>query len=72
MFGALMPTGAYADYWVYCINNRIKVESRPPADVGRSHISTGICTLGSFKHSSDAQSFAKKNWGGENNSCACR
>lgn len=66
------PTAALADYWVYCIHGKIKIESRPPADVGRSYISTSLCTLGSFKHVSDARSFATKNWKGEGQSCACR
>lgn len=68
----LTPATAFADYWVYCIHNKIKVESRPPADVGRSYIASSICTFGSFRHSSDAQSFAQKNWGGEGKNCACR
>jgi len=63
---------AAADYWVYCIHNRIRIESRPPADVGRSYIATSLCTLGSFRHVSDARSFATKNWRGEGQSCACR
>ncbi len=63
---------AAADYWVYCIHSRIRIESRPPADVGRSYIATSLCTLGSFRHVSDARSFATKNWRGEGQSCACR
>lgn len=66
------PGAALADYWVYCIHGKVKIESRPPADVGRSYISTSLCTLGSFKHVSDARSFATKNWKGEGQSCACR
>ncbi len=49
------------DYWVYCIHGKIRIESRPPADVGRSYIASSLCTLGSFRHVSDARSFAQKN-----------
>lgn len=63
---------AAADYWVYCVHSRIRIESRPPTDVGRSFIATSLCTLGSFRHVSDARSFATKNWRGEGQSCACR
>lgn len=59
-------------YWVYCIHGRIRIESRPPADVGRSYISSSLCTLQGFRHNSDARSFAQRNWGGEGGSCACR
>ncbi len=63
---------AWADYWVYCIHGKIRIESRPPADVGRSYIASSLCTLGSFRHVSDARSFAQKNWKGEGQNCACR
>lgn len=68
----LLPGPALADYWVYCIHSKIRIESRPPADVGRSHISSSMCTLGSFRHVGDARSFAQRNWRGEGQSCACR
>jgi hypothetical protein len=67
----IMPP-AWADYWVYCFHSKIRIESRPPADVGRSYVASSLCTLGSFMHVSDARSFAMKNWKGEGQSCACR
>lgn len=68
----LIMVPAWADYWAYCIHSKIRIESRPPADVGRAYIASSLCTLGSFKHVSDARSFAMKNWKGEGQSCACR
>lgn len=66
------PTAALADDRVYCIHSKIKIESRPPADVGRSYSSSSLCTLGAFKNVSDARRFATENWKGEGQSCACR
>lgn len=55
----IAPAGA--DNRVSCIHSKIWIESRLPADIGRSDIATSLCTLGSFKHVSDARSFALKN-----------
>lgn len=68
----LTVSPAAADYWVDCIHSRIRIESRPAADVGRSYIASSLCTLGSFSHVSDARSFATKSWRGEGQTCACR
>jgi hypothetical protein len=69
----LAPTAALADYWVYCIHNKIKIESRAPKDVERQYTTGSICTFGQFNHAGDAQRFSTKNFGGaEGHKCACR
>ena len=68
----MLPGAALADYWVYCIHGRVRIESRPPADVGRSYIASSICAFQSFVHISDARSFAQRNWRGEGQACSCR
>jgi hypothetical protein len=69
---ALAPGVARADYWVYCVHGTLRVESRPPADVTRSHIAGAVCSFGQFRHVSDARGFAQRNFGGEGRSCSCR
>ena len=66
----IAPTGAANR--VSCIYGKIRIESRPPDDVGRSYVASSLCALGSFKHITDARSFALKNGKGQGQSCACR
>jgi hypothetical protein len=60
-----------AGYYVYCANNKIEVDSR---DFSQMKIArgSGICQMGSFGFRMDAESFAKKNFGGVGGKCACR
>ena len=69
---ALTPFAAHAEsYYVYCANNKIEVDSRDPAQM-KSARGSGICQLSSFNYRSDAESFAKKNFGGVGGKCACK
>ena len=68
----LAPVAAVADYYVYCNNNRIEVDSRGPEQmsVGRG---TRLCQMGpSFVFLSDAQAYAERRFGGPGRACRCR
>lgn len=68
----LAPAAALADYYVYCANNRIEVESRDPEQM-RIARGSGVCQMGpKFGFLSDAQNFAQRNFGGAGRSCSCR
>lgn len=68
----LTPMSAFADYYVYCANNRIEVDSRNP-DQMRSARGSGTCQMGpKFGFLSDARSFAQRNFGGAGRFCSCR
>ncbi len=61
---ALSPLSAQAaGYFVYCANNKIEVDSRDPAQMKTAR-GSGVCQMGSFGFRMDAESFAKKNFGG--------
>jgi hypothetical protein len=66
------PVAAWADYYVYCANSRIEVDSRNPQQM-RSARGSGTCQMGpNFRYLSDAQSFAQRNFGGAGRACSCR
>lgn len=66
------PAAALADYWVYCANNRIEVDSRNPEQMASAR-GSGTCQMGpKFSYLSDAQNFAQRNFGGAGRSCSCR
>lgn len=68
----LAPTAALANYYVYCANSRIEVDSRDP-DQMRIARGSGVCQMGpTFGFLSDAQNFAQRNFGGAGRSCSCR
>ncbi|MBR0646281.1 hypothetical protein [Plastoroseomonas hellenica] len=68
----LAPTAALANYYVYCANDRIEVESRNPEQM-RIARGSGVCQMGpTFGFLSDAQNFAQRNFGGAGRSCSCR
>ncbi len=68
----LVPAAAYANYWVYCDQGRIVVESRDPQQMAIARVS-GFCQMGpTFGFASDAQSFAERNFGGVGRACSCR
>jgi hypothetical protein len=60
-----------AGYYVYCANNKIEVDSRDFTQMKTAR-GSGICQMGSFGFRMDAESFAKKNFGGVGGKCACR
>ena len=68
----LLPLPAQAaGYFVYCANNKIEVDSRDPTQMKTAR-GSGVCQMGSFGFRMDAESFAKKNFGGVGGKCACR
>jgi hypothetical protein len=68
----LMAGPAFANYWVYCDNGRIVVESRNPQQMEIAR-GSGVCQMGpTFSFASDAQTFAQRNFGGTGRSCSCR
>ena len=68
---ALSSPAQAAGYFVYCANNKIEVDSRDPAQMKTAR-GSGVCQMGSFGFRMDAESFAKKNFGGIGGKCACR
>lgn len=68
----LIPAAALADYYVYCANGKIEVDSRNP-DQMRIARGSGVCQMGpAFGYLSSAQDFAQRNFGGAGRSCSCR
>ena len=66
------PGAALADYYVYCANNRIEVDSRDPNQM-RIARGSGVCQMGpKFGFLSSAQDFARNNFGGAGRPCSCR
>lgn len=68
---ALATASAGTQYSVFCANDRIEIDSRSLEQM-KSARGSNLCLLGSFDYRSDAQSFAKKNFGGAGASCSCR
>lgn len=66
----LMPAVALADYYAYCVRGRIEIDQRSPdemrAQLGACPMSQGYSTR------SDAENFARRNFGGVGGSCSCR
>lgn len=68
----IAPAAALADYYVYCDQGRIAVESRDPEQMRIARVS-GFCQMGpAFSYLSDAQNFAQRNFGGAGRACSCR
>lgn len=68
----LAPATALADYYVYCANGRIEVDSRNPQQM-RIARGSGVCQMGPrFGFLSSAQDFARNNFGGAGRPCSCR
>jgi len=68
-----MAQSAYAQsaYYVYCAGGRIVVDGRDP-DQMRIARGSGTCVMGQFSLRSDAENFARRNFGGIGSSCSCR
>jgi hypothetical protein len=58
-------------YSVYCANGKIEVDMRSLEQM-KSARGSDVCQFGEFNYLSDAQSFAKKNFGGDGARCSCR
>ena len=73
LFGLALPPSAQSStkYSVYCANGKIEVDMRT-AEQMKSARGSDVCQLGEFNYLSDAQSFAKKNFGGVGAKCSCR
>jgi hypothetical protein len=56
-------------YGVFCASGRIEVDSRSEEQM-RTH--RGACQLQRFSSRSDAEGFARRNFGGIGGSCSCR
>lgn len=65
-----LPAQASTQYTVYCANGKIEIDTRTPAEMKSQR---GACPMSQgFNYRSDAESFAKKNFGGTGASCSCR
>lgn len=64
------PREAFANYYVYCASSRIEVDSRDPEQMRTARSS--FCVLGQFSTRTDAENFARRNFGGVRSSCSCR
>jgi hypothetical protein len=66
----LLPAAALADYYAYCVRGRIAIDQRSPdemrAQLGACPMSQGYSTR------SDAEGFARRNFGGVGGACSCR
>ena len=62
---------AWAEYGVFCINNRVTTEQWDLAQMRVRH-GSNVCQFGSFGFSSDADAFAQKNFAGKGAACSCR
>ena len=60
---------AAEDYGVFCASGRIEVDSRA-ADEMRTQ--RGACQFQRFQTRTDAENFARRNFGGVGGSCSCR
>ena len=68
----LAPAAALADYYVYCDRGRIAVDSRDPNQM-RIARGSSFCQMGPrFGFRSDAETFARRNFGSIGASCSCR
>jgi hypothetical protein len=57
------------DYGVFCASGRVEVDARSN-DQMRSQ--RGACALARFQTRTEAENFARRNYGGVRSSCSCR
>lgn len=66
----VLPTAAMADYYAYCVHGRIAIDQRSPEEM-RAQL--GACPMSQgYSTRSDAETFARRNFGGVGGSCSCR
>ena len=53
------------------VGDKIEVDSRSPEQMKIAR-GSGVCQFGQFNFRMDAESFAKKNFGGPGGKCACK
>jgi hypothetical protein len=71
MLGAvpLQAQAQYESYGVFCANGRIVIDSRSEEQMRSNR---GACQVRRFPNRSDAEGFARRNFGGVDKSCSCR
>lgn len=57
------------DYGVFCAASKIEVDSRSNDEMRTQR---GACSLGRFGTRTEAENFARRNFGGVRSSCSCR
>lgn len=76
--GALLAVAALAttavaqtteSYGVFCASGRIEIDSRSEEQMRSNR---GACQFARFPTRSDAEGFARRNFGGVGGSCSCR
>lgn len=66
----LAASAARADnYGVFCASGRVEVDSRSNAEMRSQR---GACALARFQTRTEAENFARRNYGGVRSSCSCR
>jgi hypothetical protein len=71
IFGMAAPAFSETKYYVYCANNKIEVDMRDPAQM-KSARGSDVCMFGQFNFHTDAQNFARKDFGASGARCSCR
>lgn len=59
----------YESYGVFCANGRIVIDARSEEQMRSNR---GACQFRRFPNRSDAEGFARRNFGGVDKSCSCR
>ncbi|KPL54117.1 hypothetical protein ABB55_19425 [Prosthecomicrobium hirschii] len=59
----------YESYGVFCASGRIEVDSRSAEQMQSNR---GACQFARFPTRSDAENFARRNFGGVGGACSCR
>lgn len=60
---------SYESYGVFCASGRIEIDSRSEEQMRSNR---GACQFARFPTRSDAEGFARRNFGGVGGSCSCR
>jgi hypothetical protein len=71
IFGIATPAFSETKYFVYCANSKIEIDMRDPAQM-KSARGSDVCMFGQFNFHTDAQNFARKNFGASGAWCSCR
>lgn len=57
------------DYGVFCASGRVEVDARSNDEMRSQR---GACALARFQTRTEAENFARRNYGGVRNACSCR
>jgi hypothetical protein len=71
LFVGATPASAqsYESYGVFCANGRIEIDARSEEQMRSNR---GACQFARFPNRSDAENFARRNFGRVGGSCSCR